>query len=310
MKENLISLGNIDSQGYKYSAECGVLRVSKGVLVAMKDSAITRLWHMGLRHMSEADMTILRVKFTITTHRINGTLNYIHSDLWGPTLDESKRFETGVKGYHLWCIKPESQKFIISKDVKFDEFVMLYEKKEFVDTNTNHGVSKRIELEVEDFDKVQDDTLVQSTQGDVHDYEPFTYREVVNGTESSQWVIAISEEIESLHKNKTWELVKPPKALSPKSKDDEEQMFRVSYANSVGSMMYAMVCTHSNISHVVSVVSKFMGSPGKIHWEAVKWIFRYLKSTAYLGFVFGKNNTTNNIIGYVDTVYAGDLDKM
>lgn len=41
--------------------------------------------------------------------------------------------------------------------------------------------------------------------------EPSSYREAITSTESAQWSIAMSEEIESLHKNHTWELVKPPK---------------------------------------------------------------------------------------------------
>ena len=53
--------------------------------------------------------------------------------------------------------------------MKFDEFVILHEKKEFVVADTDHGVIKYVEFEVEDFNKVQDDTLVQPTQDDVHD---------------------------------------------------------------------------------------------------------------------------------------------
>lgn len=41
--------------------------------------------------------------------------------------------------------------------------------------------------------------------------EPVTYREAVTSKESARWAIAMSEEVESLHKNHTWELVKPPK---------------------------------------------------------------------------------------------------
>ena len=46
LKKNLISLGTLDSNGYKFSAEGGVLRVSKGSLVVMKgkkvDTCLTR----------------------------------------------------------------------------------------------------------------------------------------------------------------------------------------------------------------------------------------------------------------------------
>jgi hypothetical protein len=49
---------------------------------------------------------------------------------------------------------------------------------------------------------VAEDTVVQ---------ESSTYSEAVTSSESSQWVIAMNEEIESLHKNQTRELVKLPK---------------------------------------------------------------------------------------------------
>ena len=42
-------------------------------------------------------------------------------------------------------------------------------------------------------------------------HEPSTYRETVNGIQFSKWAIAMSEEMESFHKNQTWKLVKPPK---------------------------------------------------------------------------------------------------
>ncbi|GJX46602.1 hypothetical protein Tco_0271792 [Tanacetum coccineum] len=62
LKKNLILLGVLDSKGFKYTSENGVLRVSKGALVVMKatkeksNSDLTKLWHMRLGHMSEKGM--------------------------------------------------------------------------------------------------------------------------------------------------------------------------------------------------------------------------------------------------------------
>ena len=56
-------------------------------------------------------------------------------------------------------------------------------------------------------------------------------------------------------------------------------MSKVPYASTIGSLMYAMVCTRPDIAHAVGVVSRFMSRPGKQHWEAVKWILRYLKGS-------------------------------
>jgi hypothetical protein len=49
-----------------------------------------------------------------------------------------------------------------------------------------------------------------SVAEDLDGHEPCSYKEVISCRESSQWVTAMSDEIESLYKNQTWELVIPP----------------------------------------------------------------------------------------------------
>ena len=56
-------------------------------------------------------------------------------------------------------------------------------------------------------------------------------------------------------------------------------MSRVPYVNVVGSLMYAMVCTRTNIAHTVRVLSRYISKPGKEHWTAIKRVFRYLRGT-------------------------------
>ena len=74
--------------------------------------------------------------------------------------------------------------------------------------------------------------------------------------------------------------------LCPSSDEESKYMFKVPYANAVGCLMYLMMCTRPDISHAVSVVSRFMANPGKEHWNAVKWIFRYLIGTRDFGILF------------------------
>ena len=71
--------------------------------------------------------------------------------------------------------------------------------------------------------------------------------------------------------------------------------------------MYAMICTRPDIAHAVGVVSRFMSNPGKEHWEAVKWIFRYLKGNPSLLLCFTKSKT--GLQGYVDADNGGDIDS-
>src|SRR3954465_2434979 len=97
----------------------------------------------------------------------------------------------------------------------------------------------------------------------------------------------------------------------PQSPGEEDEMSRVPYASAVGSLMYAMVCIRPDLAFAVSSVSRFMSNPGKQHWEAVKWIFRYLRGTAKLGLEFRKRETeeSRTLQGFVDADFGGDLDK-
>ena len=45
--------------------------------------------------------------------------------------------------------------------------------------------------------------------------------------------------------------------MCPNTKDEKEKMAHVPYANAVGSLMYAMVCTRPNICYAIGLVSRF-----------------------------------------------------
>jgi hypothetical protein len=92
MRKNLISLGTLDSKGYSYKFENGIMKVSKGAMVVMTDQKIssnaykllgntilggvaavaesedddTLLWHMRLGHMSERGMRELHKRNLLT----------------------------------------------------------------------------------------------------------------------------------------------------------------------------------------------------------------------------------------------------
>ena len=78
--------------------------------------------------------------------------------------------------------------------------------------------------------------------------------------------------------------------LCPSSIEEKDYMSRVPYANTIGCLMYAMVCTRHDISHPVGVVSKYMEIPGKEHWNVVKWVLRYLRGTSDYCINFNNNN--------------------
>ena len=73
-------------------------------------------------------------------------------------------------------------------------------------------------------------------------------------------------------------------------------MSKVPYASIVGSLMYAMACTSTDIAHAVEVVSRYMKNLGKEHWMAVKWILRYLRGTTNQALRFGGSNITLHVM--------------
>ncbi|KAL5806266.1 hypothetical protein ACOSQ4_028999 [Xanthoceras sorbifolium] len=60
-------------------------------------------------------------------------------------------YASEVKGYRLWCLDSKSPKFVISRNVSFNESALLTQKKESPvssDTDTIGGASKLVEREV------------------------------------------------------------------------------------------------------------------------------------------------------------------
>ncbi|CAL9009565.1 unnamed protein product, partial [Prunus brigantina] len=185
----------------------------------------TRLWHMRLGHAGEKALQGLvkqgllkgakacklefcehcvlgkqtRVKFGTAIHHTKGILDYVLTDVWGPSKNASwggshyfvsfvddfsrriwvytmKRkdevlkiflkwkkmietqsdprakkalfmgFSTGVKGYRLWC--PDEKKFVVSRDVTFDEAAMVNQNKHEgeIEATKTMSSSKQVEL--------------------------------------------------------------------------------------------------------------------------------------------------------------------
>jgi hypothetical protein len=48
------------------------------------------------------------------------------------------------------------------------------------------------------------------------------------------------------------------KEMCLKTQEEEDKMSKIPYVSTIGSLMYAMVCTRPNILHAVGVVSRYM----------------------------------------------------
>ncbi|GJZ24612.1 retrovirus-related pol polyprotein from transposon TNT 1-94 [Tanacetum coccineum] len=153
LKRNLISLSTLEANGCKYSGEGGVMKIFKGALVLMKAIQSgglyvlqgtvvygtagvatskaslddSKLWHYRLGHMGEKGM------------KTRDALDYIHSDLWGPSPVTSR----GGKRYMLTIIDDFSRKvwvfFLKHKDEVFPTFK---EWKVLIENQTGKKIKK------------------------------------------------------------------------------------------------------------------------------------------------------------------------
>ena len=76
------------------------------------------------------------------------------------------------------------------------------------------------------------------------------------------------------------------------------QMQDVPYHEATGSLMYAALGTCPDIAFAVQTISCFSTKPGPAHWEAVKWVFHYLKGKANLWLLYGM--TKMKLTGYTN----------
>ena len=58
---------------------------------------------------------------------------------------------------------------------------------------------------------------------------------------------------------------------------------------------------------VVSLISRYMENPTKLHLQAAKRVLRYLKGTTEFG-IFYKKRGDDELAAYTDNDYAGDLE--
>nr|GEZ18785.1 zinc finger, CCHC-type [Tanacetum cinerariifolium] len=167
-------------------------------------------------------------------HTTQGVIDYVHSDLWSPSQVES------LGGKRLYRLDNESPKIVNSRNVVFIESVMYKDMLKDSGAGADKSV-KELQVEVElqrlnnhtlEEDQTDNEDQTDQDDGDDEDedardqeidqppdltdyqleedtHEPLTYQEAVACEDSSKWKVAMKEEMDSLRKNKTWELVDP-----------------------------------------------------------------------------------------------------
>ena len=63
----------------------------------------------------------------------------------------------------------------------------------------------------------------------------------------------------------------------PKNDLEKNAMKTIPYASSIGSLMYAQVCTRPDIAFIVNVLGRYLSNLGRDHWVTAKKVTRYLQ---------------------------------
>ena len=80
------------------------------------------------------------------------------------------------------------------------------------------------------------------------------------------------------------------------------------YRQMVGSLVYAMICTHPDLSYVVTKLSQHLSKPTSGDLLMLNHVFHYVKSTVDYHLTFRKGDNDLQIIAYCDADWASSLD--
>ena len=93
-----------------------------------------------------------------------------------------------------------------------------------------------------------------------------------------------------------------------KASEESELVNQNLYQSAVGSLLYLSTKSRPDLAFAVGNVARYCSKPTKLHWMAVKRIFRYLRGTTQFGLLYSKEARTNALIGYSDADWAGDCN--
>jgi hypothetical protein len=74
----------------------------------------------------------------------------------------------------------------------------------------------------------------------------------------------------------------------------------------VGSLMY-LTTTRPDIMFIMSLISRYMSKPTKLHLQATKRTLRYLKGTVSYEILY-KRGEAEELLAFTDSDYAGDVE--
>ncbi|TYK05842.1 gag/pol protein [Cucumis melo var. makuwa] len=112
--------------------------------------------------------------------------------------------------------------------------------------------------------------------------------------------------LEEISKSITDKPSSSTKEQCPKTPQEVKDTSNIPYVYAVGSLMYAMLCSRSNICYSVGIVSRYQSNPRRDHWTVVKNILKYLRRTKHYMLVYGSKDLI--LTGYTDSDFQSDKD--
>nr|GEU92531.1 retrovirus-related Pol polyprotein from transposon TNT 1-94 [Tanacetum cinerariifolium] len=235
--------------------------------VEEKDS-LGQVWHKRLRHINEARLRVLekqgllskkslgkshRVSFSVGRHTTQGVIDYVHSDLWGPSQVESLRCKRSPSRaiekktpMKMWsghpsdygilrifgCVtylhdkqgklEPRAVKCILlgySEGLKGYILYRIDDESPKIVTSKNVVFNESVMYK----DMLKDSGAVEEEDTN----EPLTYQKEVACEDNSKWKAAMKKEIDSLRKNKTWENLEEVIYMRKPSRYEQDDMLIV-----------------------------------------------------------------------------------
>ena len=86
------------------------------------------------------------------------------------------------------------------------------------------------------------------------------------------------------------------------------RMHGVPYIQAIGSVLWPIVISWPDAAYVVGIMLQFMQNPGPVHWEGLKLIINYLRSTKDLWLTFGGQKEMM-IEGFCDADWASQKHR-
>lgn len=156
----------------------------------------------------------------------------------------------------------------------------------------------------DEFAKIMHDEFEMSMMGELNFFLGLQIKQLKDGIFFNQ-----SKYIKEMLKKFGLEDSKPlktPMSTEVKLTRDEEgeSLDNTKYRGMIGSLLY-LTASRPDIMFSVCLCARFKEDPKTSHLEAVKRIFRYIKSTIHLGLWYPKGSDIETIV-YADSDHAGD----